>query len=1204
MDIEKIFSLVPEKLNLGLLHVHSIYSLKDSSQCIKSIVERAKELECPAIALTDHGNMFGMYEFYDTCIENGIKPILSVEANVDYCNNDVRHLVLMAKNEDGLKAIFRAITASNNNIKTIGKNDYPLMDKSMLIENFGPGALGHGNVIATSAGISGVLAKTVLDENQAQEDKDFNIRSDADWYQKTFGEGNFYIELQYHGLELEKEVMPKLAEIANEMIIPLVISNDSYMTRNSDDDVLARAIVRTQMTKTWREPTESDKELYIKNDRDLICKLCEIINGEDVLYGYKNIKKIVSECNVTLKQDKHYPLASVPEGFTAKEQLEKVVKEGLQKRYGVIHDELYDKRAAYELSVIDKLNVNDYFLIVKDICEYGRLVAKLDLSDTEEIAIARTFDKKIIEEKVKDRVGEGIGPARGSAGGSIVAYASNITQIDPIEHGLYFSRFLSPNRVSMPDIDIDIETKARPYCVDYMKHKYGDDCVAGIMTLTTNAGRSAFNTAGKALSLKKGRKSTSYDFLCGEIADKAEELSQADHIELDKDYNGKGTLEHELLSIFKDHEDADFIIHGARLIQGSISAKSQHAAGIIITDGTKLCDLIPLVWNESSQMMTVQCDMIQAEKHGLLKIDFLGLNTLTIITKAERAIEKKYGKKIELSKIPFEKEVMEKVFQKGETNTVFQMESPGMKNLNKRFKPENLSDISQENAMFRPGPMQFLKDVIDVRNGKKPTYLCPQLEEILSETYGAIAYQEQIMRITRDLAGFSEARADDCRRAMSKKKQSVLEGMRNAFIYGDEEAVGCVANGIEEKIAKKIFEQMMEFAKYAFNKSHSVAYGLLAYQTAWLKWHYPLEWMCSFLNRVDPDKWAPYFKELSEREIRILRPDINKSGLEFESEGDSIRFGLSMIKNIGGKVRPVVMERERNGEYKSVSDMVYRTKPDKTTLEMLISAGAFDDFCENRKALTAQVPIYLSFIKKIKKEENALSDALKNGNSLLMESIGDNLKVLKKEMDEMKTDSTILEDVNERFNIEKGILYAFISGHPLDAYEDQVQKHTPVIKMRKTQKWEYVNVFGFITDFSVKKRKSDGAEMASFTLTDRTSSEKIWCYAKEFSKFRNILCDNKVVSLKVQCKPDENGKKFTVDIAIEVTPLKDTVVIYVENIAEWYFEKQDKIKPYISKAGNPCVVIDKAFQETRKCSYLINPCITASKNFDAEIQKK
>ncbi|MBP3804126.1 MAG: DNA polymerase III subunit alpha [Oribacterium sp.] len=1199
-DYIQMLESIPDNLSLGLLHVHSLFSIKDSTQSVENIVRRAKELECPAIALSDFGNMFGMYDFYDTCKKYGIKPILSVEAFVKY-EKDIRRLVIMAKNEDGLKAMFRAITASNRNIMTVGKTEYPLMDKGILTEHFGSNSLGHGNVIVTSSGIEGVLAKTLLDESISVNEKHMALKRESDWYQYTFGVGNFFIELQYHGDETEKKVMPELARCSEEWDIPLVISNEPYMTSNTSDDAVARAIVLSQKNKKWKDLTDTDREFYIKTDKQLVKRLAEIIPTESIIKGYGGIQEIEIKCECTLTNEKHYPAVTVPDGYTKKTYVEDLVKEGINKRYGKEHEALFDERAKNELSVINKLDVNDYFLIVQDICDYGRLVAKLNLDDEEEKAIARTFNKKVISEKVKGRVGEGVGPGRGSAGGSIVSYALHITDIDPVANGLYFSRFLSSERTSMPDIDIDIETKARPFVIEYVKHKYGEDCVAGIMTLGKFQGRSAINAAGKALAYRKGLKSTEYDSLCSLISEKAEELSGQDHLDFTMDYNGKGTLEHELLEIFSGQEDADFIIHGARLIQGSISAKSQHAAGIIITDGTNLTDIVPLVWNESSGMMNIQCDKNEAEKLGLLKIDLLGLNTLTIITRTERMIEKTHGLKVCLSEIPFEEAVME-IFQNGNTDTVFQMESNGMKSLNKRFKPRNLKDIAQENAMFRPGPMQFIDSVIETRNGKTPEYLCPELEKILKETYGAIVYQEQIMRIAKDLAGFSETRADGFRQAMSKKIKAKLEGMRQAFIYGDEEALGCIANGIEEETAKKIFEQMLEFAKYAFNKSHAVSYGVLAYQTAWLKWNYPVEWMCANLNSVPTERWFRYFKDLKERNVRILRPDINKSGMGFLMEGTDIRYGLSGIKNVGESVRYIIKEREDNGDYSSFQDFVFRTKPVKTILEILINSGAFDSFCNNRKALMTLVPTVLSLVKKLKKAETDLVDALEGGNAIKTESCMESLKSVKGEIMELEINENTLENIEERFSIERELLCDYISGHPLDAYIIPKGLST-IIKTVSVNNWDSVKVAGLISGLKVTKRRSDGAEMAGYNLSDKTGTVKVWCYAKEYSRFKTLIKENAAIEVELQMRPDNGRQKLVVSTMNVLSQAKDIICIRINNIAEWYFEKEDAIKPYISKNGNPCIIIDATFNEKRKYGHLINPCIVNSKNFNAEIVK-
>lgn len=1312
----------------GFLHTHSDGSIRDSAMSVHRLVEKAKEMGAPAVALTDHGNMINYIDFLAECGDD-IKPIIGVEAYVEESSEGRKHLILMAMDYQGFQAISLAVSKSNERVEKVGTLMFPRMNKQILMDCFGPGSKGHGHVIATSACVFGVLAsilfinngvenkleklrkrqekytspesesfkkdKTRAAELKAQLDglservkelkraagksvstlekrvkknqenpgkypdaedelaaaiagkeaaakelealtreketieEDFNylkkvvrnteaeiqkwsaveesirnlaknqiddtsidgtIMDEARWYRNTFGDGYFYIELQYHGFSDEKKAMPKLAEISDILNIPVCVTNDAHMPDSTADSVLARAIIRATAFDNWVDPTNADRELYLKTDEELKAKLAEILPADKIEEGFENIGKIISMCNIKMPEEKHYPKFKTPDGSTSAEYLRKMTYDRIYTRYTPEEfDEEHRKRLEHELDVMISMGYADYHCIVEDMLRYARAAGKLELNDPEEEKIALSFDTEKIERYVKGRAGECVGPGRGSAAGSIVCYIIGITNIDPIKYRLLFERFLNPDRVSMPDIDCDIETNVRPYVIQYVRHKYGQDSVCGIINRVKNSGKAAIRTAGRVYGMKVKNDSTAYLGIVGEIGKKAVELSPDElHINL-ADIRG------ELIESFVGNQDAIEVIRYATAIDGTLASIGQHAAGVIITDGAPVSSYVPLFYSMSNHIMLTQCDMVQAETIGLLKVDFLGLNNLTIITETVRKIQKSKDIKIDMDNLPFEKEVFENIFSRAMTNSVFQFESSGMKNMLQNFHPESIFDLTLLVAMYRPGPLQFLDDVIRVKNGaKEVSYLTPELRPILSSTYGSITYQEQVQEIFRELAGYSLGQADLVRRAMSKKKEQVLAAEREAFLYGDtsRNIAGCVANGIREEAANELFDEMTEFAKYAFNKSHAACYAAVAYQTAWLKYHYPVEYMTSVLNNVDFDKYAGLFADLRQMKIEVLVPDVNKSEKDFSIENGKIRFGLSKIKGLGKSTETVILEREQHGAYASIGDFAVRAEPDKKALTAFTASGAFDSFYSNREAVTQMLEGIKLDIKRLKdqrKKADAAIDAKKK-NTYLEKANSTMYKILS-----ARPDTDLCEDPLEKLLRERELLSDFVSGHPLDHYAVPEKNGAMAINRALRERPEArVIVTGMISDFRIKSRRSDGANFGVFKICDKSGEIEACCFTKQFQKNKRNLYDDAVVKITGKVMADSRDpekRKISVESTFILSPLKNVIVIFAKDIDDWEMNVKNKVKTYVAHNGNPTRVYDLMMDEYRVCDLCVTPSI-------------
>ncbi|NBH35568.1 DNA polymerase III subunit alpha [Clostridiaceae bacterium] len=1001
-------------------------------------------------------------------------------------------------------------------------------------------------------------------------------------------------------MEAEKQIMTKLSELSEQLSIPVCIANDVHIPSKTEDDILARAIIRTTAFDKWENPTEAEKELYLKTDEELIKKLSEILPQYKVLEGYENIGKIASQCHLEIPKEKHYPKFVSPDGSTPEEYLRKMAYAGIPKRYPKgFHD--YN-RLEHELKVICNMGYADYHCIVEDFLRYARAAGKLDLTKPDQRKLALSFNIDAIEKYTKNIAGECVGPGRGSAVGSLVCYLIGITNIDPLQYGLLFERFLNPERVSMPDIDCDMESTVRPYVILYAKHKYGQDAVCGILTRSRETGKSAIRTAGRVVGIQKMKDSTSYLDSINDISQKAVEFSGMEqNIDLK-------AIQPQLEEAFRQNAVALEIIRYAILIENCMSHISQHAAGIIITDGKPVDEYIPLMYNERNQIMISQCDMIQTEEAGLLKIDFLVLNSLTIITETLREVYKSTGTMIDVDSIPFdEKEVFEVIFSHAMTNSVFQFESFGMKKLLRSFKPETIFDLILLVAMYRPGPMQFLENVIDVKQKKKKAiYLTPELEPILTNTYGSIAYQEQVQEIFKQLGGYSLGQADLVRRAMSKKKEKVLAAERISFLYGDAERniPGCIANGIKEEIAIKLFDEMMDFAKYAFNKSHATCYAVVAYQTAWLKYHYPKEYMKAVLNHTKFEKIPGLISDLRTMQIHVHTPDINHSELEFSIYDGSIFFGLRSVKGLGDAVAGIIEERKKNGIYQSIADFVIRTNGEKKVLEHFIDAGVFDVFCCNRSAIQSLMPVYLNEMKKVKNYRKKMAEQNEEKKIIFYQ---EKLDSAMKKIRALKPDLSICEDEFIKLKKENERLGVFVSQHPMELFAPPEKVDAVSIAKALTfPKNTKVSIIGILSDFKVRFRRKDGAEMAFFDLNDLSGQIGVCCFTNSYLNYKEQLYEDAVIKIAGEIMEDRyNERKKKVSV-LQVTSLyvhKKAIFIYVNGVHELEEGLWNRITPYVSQNGNPVLIYDLVMDEVRQCELMVSPEILQEKGLRTSLHE-
>ena len=1052
------------------LHVHTEYSLLDGSSKIRELTARAKELGMDSMAITDHGVMYGVIDFYRAAREVGIKPILGCEVYVAPGSRFDRengagedryyHLILLAENNTGYKNLMKIVSKGFVD----GFYYKPRVDLDLL-ETY------HEGIISLSACLAGEVQK-YLARGMYEEAKRSALR-----YSEIFGKDHFYLELQDHGIPEQKMVNQGLLRLSQETGLELVATNDVHYTFAED----AKAHDILLCIQTGKKVTDEDRMRY--EGGQYYCKSEEEMRK---LFPYAqeaidNTHKIAERCNVEIEFGvTKLPKYEVPEGFDSWTYLNHLCREGFKTRYPD-DDGTLSRRLDYELGVIKTMGYVDYFLIVWDFIRFAR-------------------DHDIM-----------VGPGRGSAAGSLVSYTLGITKLDPIKYNLLLERFLNPERVSMPDIDVDFCFERRQEVIDYVVEKYGKDRVVQIVTFGTMAARGVIRDVGRVMDLPYAQ--------CDAIAKMIpEELN----ITIDKALK----MNPELKNLYTTDETVKKLIDMSRRLEGLPRHTSMHAAGVVISQKS-VDEYVPLARASDGSIVT-QFTMTTLEELGLLKMDFLGLRTLTVIQKAVKLIEKNKGISLDMDHVDYNDKAVYDMLGAGKTEGVFQLESAGMTSFMKELKPESLEDVIAGISLYRPGPMDFIPQYIEGKNNPDSIhFLCPQLEPILSATYGCIVYQEQVMQIVRSLGGYTLGRSDLVRRAMSKKKAAVMEKERQNFVYGNEEegVPGCVNRGISEEIANKIYEQMMDFAKYAFNKSHAAAYAVVAYQTAYLKCHFPVEFMAALMTSVidNPPKVADYILSCRRMGIAILPPDINKGDSTFSVDGGGIRYGLSAIKSIGKPViEAIVAERNQRGDFTSLRDFIERmTGKDvnKKAIENFIKAGAFDELPGNRRQ---KMMVYAQILDAIVQEKKNMMA----GQMSLFDFVSE----------EEKTAYEIhMPDVEEypkeaKLAFEKEVLGIYISGHPLEEYETCWRKNISAVTtdfmpneesgQPKVRDGQQVIVGGMITEKTIKYTKTNKV-MAFLTLEDLLGTVEIVVFPRDYEKNVRLMEIDEKVFIKGRVSVEE-----------------------------------------------------------------------------------
>ena len=1062
-------------MNFTHLHVHTEYSLLDGSNKINEYVSRVKELGMKSAAITDHGVMFGCIDFYKAAKAAGIKPILGCEVYVapgsrfdkEKGKEEDRyyHLVLLAETQEGYQNLIKIVSYGFVD----GFYYKPRVDMELL-EQY------HEGIIALSACLAGEVARN-LARGFYEEGKEVALR-----YEKIFGKGNFFLELQDHGIPEQRQVNHELIRMSRETGIELVATNDVHYTYGSDAEA-HDILLCVQTGKSLKDENRMRYEggqYYVKSEEEM-----------RRLFPYapeaiENTGKIAERCNVEIEFGvTKLPKFDVPDGYTAWEYLNKLCFEGLDKRYTDNKEEL-KKRLNYELGVIKDMGYVDYFLIVWDFIRYAR------------------------------EHGIMVGPGRGSAAGSLVSYTLGITKLDPIKYDLLFERFLNPERVSMPDIDVDFCFERRQEVIDYVVEKYGKDQVVQIVTFGTMAARGVIKDVGRVMDVPYVQ--------CDTIA---KMIPQELNITIDKAMKANP----ELKKIYETDETVRKLIDMSRRLEGLPRHTSMHAAGVVISQ-KPVMEYVPLSRGSDGSLVT-QFTMTTLEELGLLKMDFLGLRTLTVIQNAEKLVRRDKGIELDMDKIDYEDKKVYGMLGAGKTEGVFQLESTGMKNFMKELKPGNLEDIIAGLSLYRPGPMDFIPQYIKGKNNPDEIhYDCPELEPILKATYGCIVYQEQVMQIVRSLGGYTLGRSDLVRRAMSKKKASVMEKERQNFVYGNEEegVPGCIHRGISEKTANKIYDDMIDFAKYAFNKSHAAAYAVVSYQTAFLKYYYPVEYMAALMTSVihNPSKVAEYILSSRKMQIEILPPDINFGESEFSADHGAIRYGLSAIKSLGAPmIRAIVEERNENGKYQSLRDFIERMSGrelNKRAIENLIKAGALDQVAGNRRQ---KLMVYAEIVDAVNQEKkNAMT-----GQMSLFDLISDE----EKEAYEIQMPKVEEYSKEELLSFEKEVLGVYISGHPLEEYEERWRKNITArtvdfqideeLGTSKAGDGEIAVIGGIITNKTVKYTRNNKV-MAFLTIEDLVGTVEVVVFPNDYEKnVQKMEEDSKVfIRGKVQGDADKASK--------------------------------------------------------------------------------
>ena len=1110
-------------MSFAHLHVHTEYSLLDGSNKIKEYVARVKELGMNSAAITDHGVMYGVIDFYREARKQGINPILGCEVYVapnsrfdrEVTGGDDRyyHLVLLAENNEGYENLTKIVS------KGFVEGYYykPRVDKELL-------RTCHKGIIALSACLAGEVPR-YLTKGMYEEAKDRALE-----YQEIFGKGNYFLELQDHGIPDQQLVNQQLMKLSQETGIELVATNDVHYTYADDakaHDILLCIQTGKKLSDENRMRYEGG-QYYVKSEEEMAA-----------LFPYarqalENTQKIADRCSVEIEFGvTKLPKYDVPEGYTSWEYLQKLCYEGMDQRYRIPSQELKD-RLAYELDTIRHMGYVDYFLIVWDFIKYA-----------------------------KDH-GIAVGPGRGSAAGSIVSYCLGITTIDPIHYQLLFERFLNPERVSMPDIDVDFCYERRQEVIDYVMRKYGKDCVAQIVTFGTLAARGVIRDVGRVMDLP-------YAY----VDSIAKMIPQELGITIDKALQ----MNPELRKLYESDETVTHLIDMAKRLEGLPRHCSMHAAGVVICQ-KPVEEYVPLS-RAADGTITTQFIMTTLEELGLLKMDFLGLRTLTVIQNAVQLARKKQPD-LQIDKIDYNDKAVLDYIGTGKTEGIFQLESGGMKNFMKELQPHSLEDVIAGISLYRPGPMDFIPQYIRGKNDRSSiTYDCPQLEPILAPTYGCIVYQEQVMQIVRDLAGYTLGRSDLLRRAMSKKKAAVMEKERNTFVYGDEETgvPGCIKNGIDEQTANKIYDEMIDFAKYAFNKSHAAAYAVVSYQTAWLKYYYPVEYMAALMTSVidNPTKVAEYIYVCRQMGIRILPPDINKGEADFSVDGGDIRYGLAAIKSIGRPViRAIVNDRKELGEFRNLEDFITRISSrelmDKRLVENLIKAGALDVLGGTRKQFMS---IYIQIVDHMQQEKK---------NSMVGQmSLFDMVSEEQKEEFQIRMPDVGEYTKENLLGFEKEVLGVYVSGHPLEPYEEEWRKVIsattadfqvdPEVGYTKVRDGAREIIGGIIAEKTVKHTKTNQM-MAFLTVEDLFGTVEVVVFPRDYEKYRQYLEeDNKIFVKGRVSEEDDKASKLICEKILPFGQKKKELWIQFPD-KETYLEEEAITYGYLADSeGNDEVMI-------------------------------
>ncbi|MGN0998288.1 MAG: DNA polymerase III subunit alpha [Faecousia sp.] len=1064
------------------LHVHTEYSLLDGACRISGIMDRVKELGQDAVAISDHGVMYGCIDFYKAAKAAGVKPIIGCEVyvarrgmtdRVHGIDNDPYHLVLLCENRKGYENLCYLVSEAFIH----GFYGKPRVDLELL-EKY------HEGLIALSACLAGAVPQYLMDEDYAKA-KEYALR-----LSDLFGPEHFYLELQDHGIEEQRAVNQGVMRLARETGLPLVVTNDAHYLRK-EDAAMQDVLLCIQTGKTVDEPNRmkfQTEEFYLKSEEELrqLFPNCP--------EAFENTVKIASMCNLEFVfNEYHLPSFPLPEGYTNEEYFRMLCEDGFAERYPDA-PEAYRQRMEYEIGVISRMGYVNYYLIVWDFIRYAK------------------------------ESGIPVGPGRGSGAASIVAYCMHITEVDPMKYALIFERFLNPERVSMPDFDTDFCQERRGEVIDYVMRKYGKDHVAQIATFGTMAARGAIRDVGRALN-----------FTYAETDVVAKAVPNTLHITLEEALKTSPQLK----TMYDEDERVRKLIDTARSLEGMPRNTSTHAAGVVIT-ADPVSTYVPLSCNDDT--IVTQYTMTTIEELGLLKMDFLGLRNLTVIRDAEEQI-RKYKPDFSIDKVPDNDKETFQMLTEGKTQGVFQLESAGMTGVCVSMKADSIEDITAIVALYRPGPMDSIPKFIENKlNHKKITYACPELEPILKVTYGCIVYQEQVIEIFRQLGGYTMGQADNIRRAISKKKMKVIEAERKVFVYGDKEKniPGCVANGIDERVAQSLYDEIVAFANYAFNKAHAVCYAVVAYQTAYLKCHYPKEYMAALMTSVLDSalKISGYISECKEMGIPVLPPDINHSEDHFTVEGDAIRFGLGAVKNVGrGLIRSMTAKRAEDGPFKSMEDFLERMGEElnKRAVENFIKCGAMDCFGHHRSELLAVYENMMDSISSTRKKNL-------EGQMGLFGMVEDDAAA------KIPIPKLPEKSKAELMSMEKETTGIYLSGHPMDDYR-ALLRNTHVVPIGELMDEDsnfrddqIVSVAGIVQSVKMKTTRNDSM-MAYVTVEDDTGAIEMLAFSNVLSQFGGYLRENSAVVITGRLSiREEKEPQIVVNRARPISDYADNAV--------------------------------------------------------------